>query len=107
MGAAIGPVRRHIGLVPPLSEIFAHPNHVVPPPRSIDAKVRGSEITVTRAQPVKEKMLSNPHLKSLPHVNAKSPRSLPANGIERPRIKRLRNIFPEYKAWLREQEEPA
>ena len=82
MGAAIGPVRRHIGLIPPLSEIFPHPDHVVSAPRSIDAKVRGPEIAITRAQPVKEEMLSHTHLEAFPHINAKSPGSLPADGIE-------------------------
>src|SRR2546423_8714196 len=76
---------------PPLSEIFPYPNHVVSPPRSVDTQVRGSQITITRPQPVKEKMLGYTHLEALPHINAKSPGSLPADGIERPGIECLRN----------------
>src|SRR5438046_2501337 len=94
-------------LIPALSEIFPYPNHVVSPPRSVDTQVRGSQITITRPQPVKEKMLGYTHLEALPHINAKSPGSLPADGIERPGIECLWNIFPEHKPRLREQEEPA
>ena len=73
MGAAFLSGGHLIELIPPLSEIFPHPNHVVPPPRSIDAKVRRSQILVARAEPAKQKMLRDPHLESLPHINAKSP----------------------------------
>src|SRR5204862_4352167 len=69
MCAAIVSARRRGGLISPLSEIFPDPNHVVSPPRSVDAQVRGSEITIARAEPVKEKMLSYTHLEALPHID--------------------------------------
>src|SRR5215472_9449215 len=91
-------------LVSALPKVLAHADGVVAAPGSVRAKISRTEITVARAEALKEKVLGHAKLETTSQENAGTPGALPADRVGRPGVESLGHILAKKETRLAEKE---
>src|SRR5436190_8983936 len=89
------------------AEVLANADGIVAAPWSVRTQVSRPQVPIPGAEPVEQKVLSDPHFESLAEINRGAPLVLNADGIERPGVERLGKVLAEEEARFAEEHEAA